>query len=118
MKTVLFFLSFWAFSSSNANNNSITPEEVAGRYCSCAQENKLPAFAKSYMETKDVELKEKAKADYVIALRNTQQCIKMDEVQLAVRQLPREQRSQFEKNIMKVLTETCSDVAASLQVLK
>jgi hypothetical protein len=40
----------------------------------------------------------------------------MQEVQEAVRKLPREQRTQFEKNVMKILTERCGEVAQALQL--
>jgi hypothetical protein len=40
----------------------------------------------------------------------------MQEVQESVRKLPREQRSQFEKNVMKILTERCTEVALALQM--
>ena len=98
------------------NNNEITADEVANRYCSCAQEHKLPTTAKSYNEAKDTELKEKAKGDYLVALRKTQECIKMQEIQESVRKLPREQRVHFEKNVMKILTERCNEVALALQI--
>ena len=116
MNTIIMFLGFWA--SFYNTGNTITAEEVATRYCNCGHENKLPALAKTYVESIDLTAKESAKSEYIQAMRKTQDCIKMDEVQLAVRQLPRPERSQFEKKLMKILTETCSDVASSLQVLK
>lgn len=99
-------------------NNNITPEEVASRYCSCAQQNNLVSAAKVFTDTKDVELKEKTKSDYTQSLRKTQECIKMEEIMQAVRQLPSAERGQFEKNVTKVLTETCAEVASALQVLR
>jgi hypothetical protein len=109
---IIAFLSF----SNMSNSGEITVDEVANRYCTCAQENNLTLSAKSYKEAKDSEIKEKAKGDYLVSLRKTQECIKMQEVQEAVRKLPREQRSQFEKNVMKKLTERCTEVAQALQM--
>jgi ATP-dependent 26S proteasome regulatory subunit len=102
--------------SNSFNTGEITADEVAKRYCNCAQEYNLTLTAKSYKEAKDAEIKEKAKGDYLVSLRKTQECIKMQEVQESVRKLPREQRSQFEKNVMKILTERCTEVALALQM--
>jgi hypothetical protein len=102
--------------SNNYNSGEITVDVVATRYCTCAGENNLVATANNYKEAKDNELKQKAKGDYLVSLRKTQECIKMQEVQEAVRKLPREQRSQFEKNVMKKLTERCTEVALALQM--
>ena len=114
MNFIFLILALFNFTSNNIGD--ITADEVAGRYCNCAQQNNLPSAAKSYTEAKDSELKEKAKGDYMVSLRKTQECIKMQEVQDAVRKLPREQRVQFEKNVMKLLTERCNEVALSLQI--
>jgi len=115
MKIISILIALLGFSSVN-NNNDITADVVATRYCSCAKENNLVSAANIYKEAKDNELKQKAKGDYLVSLRKTQECIKMQEVQEAVRKLPREQRTQFEKNVMKILTERCGEVALALQL--
>ncbi len=108
---------FLFFNSSFVTKN-ITPEEVAARYCNCSVENNLVVAAKKYQSATEAQLKENAKTEYVVSFRKTQDCIKMQEIQQAVRELPTDQRVQFEKNVMKILTENCSEVANALQILK
>jgi hypothetical protein len=115
MKIITVLIALLGFSSIN-NNGDISADVVATRYCTCAGENNLVATANNYKEAKDNELKQKAKGEYLVSLRKTQECIKMQEVQEAVRKLPREQRTQFEKNVMKILTERCGEVAQALQL--
>ena len=115
---VLITLFFSFFVIENNNTNSITADEVANRYCNCGHNNKLEKYSSAYTQATSPEAKEVAKKDYLSALRATQQCVKVEEVQESVRKLPREEKSQFEKNVMKKLTETCSDIAIALQVLR
>jgi hypothetical protein len=115
MKIITILIAFLGFSPVGINNE-ISADVVATRYCTCAGENNLVAAANNYKEAKDNELKQKAKGEYLVSLRKTQECIKMQEIQEAVRKLPREQRVHFEKNVMKILTERCGEVAQALQL--
>jgi len=115
MKIITVLIALLGFGPINKVGD-ISADVVATRYCTCAAENNLVAAANNYKDAKDNELKQKAKGEYLVSLRKTQECIKMQEVQEEVRKLPREQRVQFEKNVMKLLTERCGEVALALQL--
>jgi len=120
MNTLFLFLTLWLFVSptNNIPANNISAEEVAGRFCRCGQENQLPALAKAYTTATTPEAKTKAQGEYGQALRKLHQCVNMAEVQLSVRNLPSDQRGQFEKNVQKALIETCGEVATALQTFR
>ena len=120
MNTLFFFLTFWLFASpvNNSPANDISAEEIAGRFCRCGQENQLPALAKAYTAATTPEAKTKAQGEYGQALRKLHQCINIAEIQQAVRNLPSDKRGQFEKNVQKVMIETCGEVATALQTFR
>jgi hypothetical protein len=118
----LFFIitlcSMFFNSNHRTSTENIKAEEVAAKFCNCGQQNNLAVTAKAYLDAKSTEAKESAKTAYALSLRNVQQCVNVNEVQLAVRKLPRDQRVQFEKNVQKILTETCGEIANALRILK
>jgi hypothetical protein len=121
MNNLFFVITLSAVFFSNGHklkNENIKAEDVAAKFCSCGQQNNLSTYAKAYLDARTPEAKESAKTAYSTSLRNVQQCVNVNEVQLAVRKLPREQRVQFEKNVQKILTETCGEIASALRVLR
>ncbi len=121
MNNLFFIITFCSafFSSTQSKvTENIKAEDVAAKFCSCGQQNNLSTLAKAYLDAKTPEAKESAKTAYGVSLRNVQQCVNVNEVQLAVRKLPRDQRVQFEKNVQKILTETCNEIATALRVLR
>lgn len=96
----------------------VSVEQTAEKMCSCAAEHKITAIAQQYNNAAAEADKDKYKSELAIATRQMHTCMNMMEVQVAVRSLPREQRTQFEDAVQKKLMENCPEVAVALQTFR
>jgi hypothetical protein len=108
--SLISLLLFFSFS----NDNPVTPAEVANKYCNCATEHQLVETIKNYESATSQEEKDRAKSEYANRLRKVQLCVDINKVQESVRSLASDQRSQFEKNVFKLINQNCSEVGTAL----
>lgn len=97
---------------------TVTVEQTAERMCRCADEHQIPTIAQKYNNATTEEAKSQIKSELGIAARQMHICMNITEIQQSARNLPHEQRVQFEDAVQKKIMETCPQVAVALQTFR